>query len=238
MSRSLFHRTPRARAVHIAAVVAALLTVRLVAGDLGALRRGARRYGSTRAVVIARADLALGTRVRADAVHVVELPGASAPPGAFARASDVVGRIVSVPVLAGTAVVSRALAPNRRDGASGIVGPGRRAVRIVGTDGLRPDPGSVVDVLATLDSRAVGGAVEPTVVVAHAARVVSVDAAPSGSERASDGGGANQRVGVVVLVTVAEASRIADATARGALMLALDPPEAACREATPISCRP
>jgi len=238
MSRSLLHRTPRARAAQVAAVVAALLTVRVVTADLGALHRGARRYGSTRAVVVARTDLALGSRVRAAAVRVVELPGASVAPGAFTRTGDVVGRIVSVPVLAGTAVLDRALAPARRDGSSGIVGPGRRAVRVVGTDGLRPDPGSVVDVLATLDSRAVGGDVEPTAVVAHAARVISVDAAPSGSERESGAGGANQRVGVVVLVTVDEASRIADATARGALMLALDPPEEACREAAPVSCPP
>jgi Flp pilus assembly protein CpaB len=115
-----------------------------------------------------------------------------------------------------------------------VVAPGERAVRVVGTDGLRPDPGSVVDVLATLADRDVAGSVEPTVVVAHAARVVSVDARPSRDEGDA---GANQRVGVVVLVTAAEASRIADAVARGALMLALDPPEAAC-ESGPVSCRP
>jgi Flp pilus assembly protein CpaB len=107
-------------------------------------------------------------------------------------------------------------------------------VRVVGTDGLRPDPGSVVDVLATLESRDVGGDVEPTAVVAHAARVLSVDAAPARDEGDA---GANRRVGVVLLVTVDEASHIADATARGALMLALDPPEAAC-DSSPVSCRP
>jgi Flp pilus assembly protein CpaB len=144
--------------------------------------------------------------------------------------------VVAVPVLAGGAVVDRALAPRRRDGLGGIVAPGRRAVRVVGSDGLRPEPGAVVDILATLDSRDVGGDVEPTVVVAAGARVLSVDAAPS--SRDGGAGGADARVGVVVLVTVSEASHIADALARGSLMLALDPPESACARDVPVSCRP
>jgi hypothetical protein len=43
---------------------------------------------------------------------------------------------------------------------------------------------------------------------------------------------------VVVLVTEVEAVHIADATARGSLMLALDPPEEACGNEPPISCGP
>jgi pilus assembly protein CpaB len=234
MFRSFLRRAPRARALQVAAVVAALVTARFVAGDLGAIRRGARRYGPTRAVVLARADLDLGASVTAHDVRVIELPRASLPPGALTDLDTAVGRVVTVPVLAGAAITSRSLAPRRRDGSSVVVPPDRRAVRVVGTDGLRPDLGSVVDVLATLENRDVGGAVEPTAVVARAARVVSVDAAPAHDEGDA---GANRRVGVVVLVTVDEASRIADATARGALMLALDPPEAVC-EASPVSCRP
>jgi pilus assembly protein CpaB len=233
MHRTSLLRTPRARATQIAAVLVALLTVRVVAGDLSALHRGARRFGATRAVVVARADLALGTRVREGDVRLVDLPAAAAPPGALARGADAVGRVVAVPVLAGATIVERALAPRRRDGLGGVVAPGRRAVRVTAADGLRPDLGSIVDILATLDSRDVGGTVEPTVVVARAARVLAVDAAPSARD-----GGASDHVGVVVLVTVEEASHIADASARGALMLALDPPEEACDTSPPVSCRP
>jgi Flp pilus assembly protein CpaB len=107
---------------------------------------------------------------------------------------------------------------------------------VTASDGLRPEPGSLVDLLATLDSRDVGGDVEPTVVVVRAARVLAVDAAPSA--RDSNTSGSTDRVGVVVLVTVTEASRLADATARGVLMLALDPPESACPDGAPVSCRP
>jgi Flp pilus assembly protein CpaB len=230
------HRTPRARATQIAAVLVALLTVRLVAGDLAALHRGARVFGDTRPVVLARADLALGARVRGSDLRVVTLPAAAVPPSALAQREDAVGRIVAVPVLAGAAVADRALAPRRRDGLGGIVAAGRRAVRVTATDGLRPDPGSIVDILATLDSRDVGGTVEPTVVVARAARVLAVD--PSSARHDGTAGGTNDRVGVVVLVTAVEATHIADATARGALMLALDPPEEACTDAAPVSCRP
>lgn len=228
------HRTPRARAAQIAAMLVALLTVRLVAGDLSALHRGARVFGATRPVVVARVDLDLGRRVVARDLRVTRLPAAAVPPGALARSSTAVGRVVAVPVLAGAAVAERALAPRRRDGLAGIVPPGRRAVRVTAADGLRPDPGSIVDIIATLDSRDVVGTLEPSVVVARAARVLSVDPAPSGH----DTGSSDVRVGVVVLVTVTEAGRLADATARGALMLALDPPEEACSDAAPVACPP
>ena len=236
MYRSPFlHRTPRARATQVAALLLALLTVRLVMGDLDALHRGARVFGRTRAVVLARVDLDLGTRLRGSDLRVVSVPTAAVPPGALARRDDAIGRIVAVPVLVGAAVSDRALAPRRRDGLSGIVAPGRRAVRVTGADGLRPDPGSVVDILATLDSRDVGGTVEPTVVVARSARVLAVDPAPSVHDTGGSGG---ERVGVVVLVTVLEATHIADATSRGVLMLALDPPEEACVDDAPVSCGP
>jgi Flp pilus assembly protein CpaB len=228
------HRTPRARAAQIAAVLVALVTVRLVAGDLSALHRGARVYGATRFVVLARVDLDLGRRLTAGDLRIARVPALAVAPGSLARRDDAVGRIVAVPVLAGAAVAKQALAPRRRDGLAGIVPPGRRAVRVTTADGLRPDPGSLVDIIATLDSREVGGTLEPSVVVARAARVISVDAAPS----AHDTGSSDVRVGVVVVVTVSEASRLADATARGALMLALDPPEEACLDATPVACAP
>jgi pilus assembly protein CpaB len=236
MHATLLHGTPRARATQISAVLVALLTVRLVAGDLSALHRGARRFGGTHAVVVARTDLELGARVRGGDLRIIDLPAAAVPPGALAKRDDAIGRIVAVPVLAGAAVADRALAPRRRDGLGGIVAPGRRAVRVTTTDGLRPDPGSIVDILATLDGRDAGGSVEPTVVVARAARVLAVD--PSPPSNASDPSAPDARVGVVVLVTETEASHIADATARGALMLALDPPEEACPDGAPVSCRP
>jgi Flp pilus assembly protein CpaB len=236
MHGALLHRTARTRATQIAALLVALLTVRLVAGDLSALHRGARVFGAARAVVVARADLELGSRVLAGDLRVVNLPAAAVPPDALAHRADAVGRIVAVPVLAGAAVADRALAPRRRDGLGGIVAPGRRAVRVTTADGLRPDAGSVVDILATLDARDVGGSVEPTVVVARGARVLAVD--PSPSSRDANASGPDARVGVVVLVTEVEAGHLADATARGALMLALDPPEEACDASTPVSCRP
>ena len=236
MHRLLLHGTPRARATQLAAVLVALVTVRFVAGDLSALHRGARAFGGARAVVVARRDLELGSRVGPRDLRILTLPAAAVPPGALARSADAVGRTVAVPVLAGAAVADRALAPRRREGLGGIVAPGQRAVRVTTADGLRPDPGSIVDVLATLDPRTVGDQVEPTVVVARAARVLSVDSSPPA--RDTNPSGPDARVGVVVLVTAVEANHIADAIARGALMLALDPPEEACRGGAPISCAP
>jgi Flp pilus assembly protein CpaB len=137
--------------------------------------------------------------------------------------SDAVGRTVAVPVPAGGVLVRGSLASRDRDGLDGLVPPGARALRVVAEDGLRPEPGQVVDVLASFDPSLVvevGGG-EPTVTVAAAARVLSVDA--SGAA-----GDALGRVGVTLLVSEAEAHRLAFAAANGTLVLAVAPPEDAC----------
>ena len=234
-------RSPRARATQFAAVLVALLTVRLVAGDLSRLHRDASAYGHPRAVVVARVDLALGHRVGSHDLRVVTRPASTVPAGAIARTGDAVGRIVAVPVLAGAAMSDRALAGTDRDGLDGVVTPGHRAVRVTAADGLRPDPGSIVDVLATLAPSTAAATEVPTAVVARAATVIAVDPPPSASGSGSTGS-SDGRVGVVLLVTPEEASHIADATAHGALMLALDPPEEACAAGTsarvPVTCAP
>jgi pilus assembly protein CpaB len=46
----------------------------------------------TRAVVVAAADLELGSELRADDLRVVDWPASSVPAGAFERADDVIGR--------------------------------------------------------------------------------------------------------------------------------------------------
>ncbi len=88
-------------------------------------------------------------------------------------------------------------------------------MRVVVEGAVRPRPGDPVDVYATFDPQTVGRDVEPTLTVAHAVPVVAVDRDDAAA------------IGVTVLVTPAEAKRLAFATAAGTLAIAIAPPEAA-----------
>jgi Flp pilus assembly protein CpaB len=151
-------RSPRAIAAWTASVAVALVTANLVATNLATLHRRAASLGPQRSVVVARTDLALGAHVHTADLRVVSMYASTIPPGAISRASDAVGRVVAVPVLRGAVVTRRHLVASRRAGIEGLVPNGSRAVRVTTDDGLRPDPGSVVDVLVSLDPSDVAAA--------------------------------------------------------------------------------
>jgi Flp pilus assembly protein CpaB len=104
---------------------------------------------------------------------------------------------------------------------------GKRAIRVVTDDGLWPRRGDVVDVLVSLDPSLVAqaGGGDGAITVAKAALVVAVDGEGGDSAGAMP---SSHAPGVTLLVTEQEAHAVAFATANGALMLALAPPEAAC----------
>jgi Flp pilus assembly protein CpaB len=141
-------------------------------------------------------------------------PRDPAPATTVTRVDAAVGRVVAVPLLRGAVVTDRHLAAHRRDGNDGTVPAGRRSMRIIVEDGVRPRPGDPVDIYATFDPQTVGADVEPTLTVARAVPVVAVDRTDAA-------------IGVTVLVTPEGAKRLAFATAAGTLAIAIAPPEAA-----------
>jgi Flp pilus assembly protein CpaB len=208
-------RSPRSAFAFAAAVVVALVTLWVVGSDLRALHARAHDLGRVRHVAVAVRALPLGTKVRAGDVRVVARYASTLPPGAI-DTSGAIGRVLALPVARG-AVVQRAHLS--ATGFAGLVAPRQRAIRIHTDDGLVPERGAVVDVLAAFDPSV---AAEPSAVtVATAARVLAVDASDTGS-------GATNGAGVTLLVTEAEAHSLAYAGANGVLILALAPPEAAC----------
>jgi Flp pilus assembly protein CpaB len=217
-------RSPRALAAWAAAALVLLVTARIVAGDLATLHERAAGLGPQRAVLVARDDLPLGATVTRADLDVVKMYASLVPRGALHDVDDAVGRVVAVPVLRGATVTARHLAAAHRHGADALVPDGRRAIRVVTDDGLRPERGDVVDVLVSLDPSLVAqsGGGDGAVTVAKAARVLAVDGA--GGDAMPSGRGP----GVTLLVTEQEAHAVAFAAANGALMLALAPPEAAC----------
>lgn len=190
---------PRSRLFFIAAFALALTTAWVVADDLATLHRRAARLGKAHPVLVATKDLAAGTTVKPGDVDVRQVHEPAA--GAVTDMSTAVGRVVAVPVLAGSPVLERHLAPPGRHGPGALVPRGMRAVQVTVHPEWRLPPGSVVDVLATG---------EPPGTVAEGAVVL-----------AGDGD-------VTLLVTVEAARRLASAAAAGPLTLALAPPEDAC----------
>ena len=215
-------RSPRAFALRAGAVLVAVATAALVASDLATLHRRARNFGPIRSVVVARRDLPLGTTVSAGDVHERRLHTSQVPDGILTSAGDVIGRVVTTPVLRGNLVGHRNLAPRRRTGLDGAIPDGWRAMQVVVTDAVVPRPGAAVDVLASFEHSALSEAsteAGSAIVVARGVLVVA-----TGGARTAEGRAAR---GVTVLVTPREARDLAYASTHGVLALALVPPEEA-----------
>jgi Flp pilus assembly protein CpaB len=199
----------RRLALSVAAAVLALGTAQAVAGDLASLHRRAEELGPASPVVVAVRDLVLGATLRPGDVQVRRLH--EPPPGAIDASGGATGRVVVVPVLAGSPVLRRHLAPPGRSGLAAVVPPGMRAVRVHVEPEWRLPAGSVVDVLAGGDPAGLLPGAEPARTVAEGAIVLA--------------GAARE---VTLLVSVEGARRLASAAAAGPLTLALAPPEDAC----------
>ena len=221
----MFHQSPRALALRLAAVVVGVATAGLVASDLATLHRRARDFGPERSALVARRDLPVGTPIRGRDLRIRTVHSSQLPPRVLIERAGALGRVVVVPVLRDGFVADRNLAPRRRTGLDGAVPRGMRAVRVVATDSLVPRPGAAVDVIASYEADPLRSADDLTpsnaVVVAHGVLVLSTSAAST-----TDGAAA---LGVTLLVTPNEARRLVFASTHGVITLALVPPESARR---------
>lgn len=215
----LLRRGPRAVAAWVGAATVALVTAHVVATDVAALHRRARAAGAEVDAVVAARDLPLGATVEQDDVTTRRRFERHLAPAALPDVDAALGRVVATPVLRGSVVSDRHLAPRSRTGLEGVVPPGMRAVRVVIEDGARPAPGSVVDVLVSFDPALVGGDVEPTMTVVEGGLVLAVD------DRGPPDAVGDGDVGVTVLTDPEGARRLAFAAANGIVTLALAPPE-------------
>jgi Flp pilus assembly protein CpaB len=227
-------RSPRVLLAWVAAAIVMLVTMRVVAGDLGALHRRAHALGPDIPVVLAARDLPLGATVGVADVRVVRRPARTVAAGAMRDLKGVVGRIVAVALLRDDVVGARRLVAR----ASDAVPDGDRAVHVVVKDGFEPPVGAVVDVLASYDPTLATGAGSrgEATVVARGARVLGLagkEADPDGADAA--GSGDTTGAGMTVLVTEGEARAVAYAASIGAITLALAPVRSACCGGPPSS---
>ena len=209
-------RSPRVLIVWTVVALVALITARVVAGDLASLHHRARSLGPEVNVM-----LATGVIFHSAPSSLPPTCASSCAPRSTVatrraahrrRGRDACARRR---VVARDVIRARDLAPLDRSGLDGLVPVGRRAVDVILKDGFRPPVGAVVDVFAAFDA-ASGPDRASATVVASGARVIGVeDEADSAT-----GGGSS----VTLLVTEGEVADVAYAGSTGTIVLALGRP--------------
>lgn len=179
----------------------------------------------TQPVVVAAADLSLGTELKKDDLTVVNFPQGAAPEGTFSHVQDVIGRGLIVAMVKNEPLLPAKLASKEAGaGLPPIIPEGMRAVsvrvnEVVGVAGYVL-PGTRVDVVATASPTAKTEDATSKVILAN----VQVLTAGTRLEQDQDKGKPMQVTVVTLLVYPDQAERLALASNEGKIQLALRNP--------------
>ena len=179
----------------------------------------------TQPVVVAAADLPLGSALGANDVKIVNFPKGQAPEGAYEKASDVVGLGTLTPMVKNEVVLPAKLATKEAGvGLPPVIPDGMRAVsvrvnEVIGVAGYVL-PGNRVDVLATASPTDVHQDTITKVILAN----VQVLTAGTRMEQDQEKGKPMQVTVVTLLVFPDQAERLALASTEGKIQLALRNP--------------
>ena len=180
---------------------------------------------ATQAVVVAAADLELGTALKKEDLKVVQFPQGAAPEGAFTQANDLVGRGLIVPIVKNEPILGAKLASKEAGaGLPPVIPEGMRAVsvrvnEVVGVAGYVL-PGNRVDVVATASPTESRSDTTSKVVLSN----VQVLTAGTRMEQSDAENKPMQVTVVTLLVNPEQAERLALASTEGKIQLALRNP--------------
>ena len=113
-----------------------------------------RSSGMTAKVAVAAVDINLGQRLNPEFIKLVDWPSGSVPPGAFADAVKLDGRVMKNSVLRGEPILDGKLTPvGTQGGLSAVIAQGRRAITVrvndvIGVAGFAL-PGNYVDIIVS-----------------------------------------------------------------------------------------
>jgi pilus assembly protein CpaB len=176
-------------------------------------------------VVVAAADLPLGTELKKDDLTVVNFPQGQTPQGAFARKEDIVGRGLIVSTVKNEPILAAKLASKEAgSGLPPVITSGMRAVsvrvnEVIGVAGYVL-PGSRVDVLATGNPTSQPQDATTKVILSN----VQVLTAGTRLEQDAEKGKPMQVTVVTLLVYPEQSERLALASTEGKIQLALRNP--------------
>src|SRR3954470_8056465 len=179
----------------------------------------------TQAVVVAAADLQLGSELKKEDVTVIQFPAGKTPEGTFTKVDEVIGRGLIVPIVKNEPVLKAKLAS--KEAGSGLppgIPEGMRAVsvrvnEVVGVAGYVL-PGNRVDVVATASPTDAHSDTTSKVVLSN----VQVLTAGTRMEQGQDQSKPVQVTVVTLLVYPEQAERLALASTEGKIQLALRNP--------------
>ena len=179
----------------------------------------------TKPVVVAAADLPVGSELRRDDLRIIEWPANAAPQGAFSSVDQLVGRGLVLPVIQNEPLLPLKLAPKEAGaGLPPVIPAGLRAVsvrvnEVIGVAGYVL-PGTRVDVLGTLNPTEQRTDVTSKVILTN----VQVLAAGTKIDRDADGNKPVPVTVVTLLVSPEESERLTLASTEGKIQLALRNP--------------
>jgi len=179
----------------------------------------------TQPVVVANADLPLGTALKADDLKIVNFPKGQAPEGTYDKIPDLVGLGTVVPLVRNEIVLPAKLATKEAGaGLPPIIPEGMRAVsvrvnEVIGVAGYVL-PGNRVDILATASPTDAHADTITKVILAN----VQVLTSGTRMEQDQEKGKPMQVTVVTLLVFPDQAERLALASTEGKIQLALRNP--------------
>jgi len=179
----------------------------------------------TQPVVVAAADLPLGTELKKEDLTVVNFPVGAAPAGSFSKPSDVIGRGVIVSIVKSEPILPGKLATKEAGaGLPPVIPDGMRALsvrvnEVIGVAGYVL-PGTRVDVVATASPTSTPQDATSKVILSN----VQVLTAGTRLEQDQDKGKPMQVTVVTLLVYPEQAERLALASTEGKIQLALRNP--------------
>jgi pilus assembly protein CpaB len=179
----------------------------------------------TQPVVVAAGDLQLGAEIKKEDLQVVQFPAGKTPEGTFAKADEVIGRGLIVPIVKNEPILKAKLASKEAgSGLPPVIPEGMRAVsvrvnEVVGVAGYVL-PGNRVDVVATASPTEARADTTSKVVLSN----VQVLTAGTRLEQNGDQSKPVQVTVVTLLVYPEQAERLALASTEGKIQLALRNP--------------
>jgi pilus assembly protein CpaB len=180
---------------------------------------------ATQPVVVASADLSLGSELAKEDLQVINFPAGHAPEGAFAKPADIIGRGLIVPVVKGEPILAAKLASKEAGaGLPPVIPEGMRAVsvrvnEVIGVAGYVL-PGTRVDVLAVASPTNQSSDTTSKVILSN----VQVLTAGTRMEQDQEKGKPMQVTVVTLLVYPDQAERLALASTEAKIQLALRNP--------------
>jgi len=207
------------------AACAAALSGLAVFSYLSYVRAGIPLTGALVPMVVAASDIEPGTSLNPGMLEVVKHPSNYLPAQSVATPSALTGKVVNVPVFKGEPITMRKLA--HAGGASSMVPAGLRAyslsISAATSLGFIPKPADRVDVIATLPGEVLGHPSTQTIL--RYKQVASVGPAQTSGGKLGKLGSseAPKNLGITLLVSPAEAERLAMAESLGKLTIVGSP---------------